>query len=212
MEGHGLHIQFKTSTDSAINTQPPKMEYDKQTLRKLIGDMGTALGFEVILNEDEKNNFDCMWKSPTGFCVIIKMVLSADQSEDPDKLCNCIWNLTNEGKIPGQGSAIGLYIVRNNTTKSELINSIITKNQTHQLRVITFDELWDSVDFFYPIYYRNENLRWSAPSDTQKESADMILVVLGLKVTPDAGVFIKIRKHKQKVECLERLYNISKSL
>lgn len=174
-------------------------------MRELIGDLGNTLGFEVILNEDEENDFDCIWKSSTGFYVVIKEILSEGPSEETDKLCSCIWKLINKGKIPNQESTVGLYIVRNDATKSELINSIIAKKQTRQLRVITFEELWDSVEFFYPIYYRNEKLGWSAFLDSRKKSADTVLIALGLKVTPDAGSFINVQKRKMKVFFLERL-------
>ena len=117
-----------------------------RALQDLVNYIGEFLGFEVTFGRYKgvRNDigYDGIWKSPTGFYIVIEVKTTDAYSIRTSVLTGYIDELISDHKIPDWEHAMGLYVVgRPDSALIQLKNSIIAEKRTDQLRIISTDSL-----------------------------------------------------------------------
>ncbi|NLI98446.1 EVE domain-containing protein [bacterium] len=125
-------------------------QYNK-ALQDLVNQLGYYLGFEVTFGRykgasGEVGN-DGLWKSPTGYYIVIEVKTTDAYVIKTDTLLNYINNLVSDNVIPPKAPTLGLYVVgRPDAKLQQLENDIIHFGRQNQLRVISIDSLLSLVE------------------------------------------------------------------
>lgn len=117
-----------------------------RVLQDLLNHVGRFLDFEIEYGRyqgtQDTVGFDGLWRSATGFHVVIEVKTTEAYAIKTATLASYIEELISEKRIPSWDDAVGLYIVgRPDPSLRQLHNSIIAEKRTHQLRIISADSL-----------------------------------------------------------------------
>lgn len=118
-----------------------------RALQDLINHIGQRfLGFDVTFGRYQgvkgQIGFDGLWKSPTGFYLVVEVKTSEVYPIMTATLVNYVNELIGEKKVPDWDNALGLYVVGNpNPEVQQLENAIVNEKRTQQLRVISAESL-----------------------------------------------------------------------
>lgn len=117
-----------------------------RALQDLVNHLGHFLGFEVTYGRYHgvpgEIGFDGLWKSETGFHVVVEVKTTEVYAIKTATLLNYINELVSTKVIPDPDKAFGLYVVgRPDPELRSLENAIIGERKTDQLRIISVDSL-----------------------------------------------------------------------
>ncbi len=117
-----------------------------RALQDLVNHLGRFLGFEVTYGRYQgvrgEVGFDGLWKSPTGFHVVVELKTTEVYAVKTAALLNYINELVSSKAITDPDTALGLYVVgRPDPELRSLENAIIAERKTGRLRVISVDYL-----------------------------------------------------------------------
>lgn len=117
-----------------------------RALQDLVNFTGNYLGFEVEYGRYQgvsgESGHDGLWKSPSGFYVVIETKTSEAFNIKTATLTGYIDRLVSEGPIESRESAMGLYVIGNPDPEvSQLEDAIVAQNKTDELRTISTDAL-----------------------------------------------------------------------
>jgi len=117
-----------------------------RALQDLVNYAGHFLGFEVEHGRYQgvpgKIGHDGLWKSPTGFSIVIETKTTENFHIKTSALTGYVNELISEKRIPDWDRAMGLYVIGNPDPEvKQLRNAIIAENKTDQLRTISIEAL-----------------------------------------------------------------------
>ena len=140
-----------------------------RALQDLVNHLGHFLGFSVTFGRykgiSNEIGFDGLWKSPTGFSIVIEVKTSETYAINTAPLIGYVDRLISAREIRSWESAIGLYVIgRPDPETRQLENTILAEKRTGQLRVISVESLLsltemmndydvaheDTLDILYP--------------------------------------------------------------
>ena len=116
-----------------------------RSLQDLVNHIGHFLGFEVVFGRysgvRDQIGFDGLWKSPTGFRIVIEVKTSETYSIKTATLVGYVNDLIPE-EIPSWDAGLGLYVVgRPDPEVRQLENSVLAEKRTGQIRIISAESL-----------------------------------------------------------------------
>ncbi len=128
----------------------PGSQYNR-ALQDLINHAGSMLKFKVEFGRYQgvvgEIGHDGLWKSPTGFTVVVEVKTTDAYAIRTSTLLGYVDGLISEKKIPSRDQALGLYIVgRTDAGLTQLHNSIVAEKLDHQLRVATVEAVLSLVE------------------------------------------------------------------
>ena len=117
-----------------------------KALQDLINHIGQLLGFEVTYGRYRgvrgENGFDGLWRSPTGWSVVVETKTTDAYTIKTTTLLGYINSLISEGRINDIDKVLGLYIYgRYDIQANQLENTIIAEKRRDSLRVVGIDAL-----------------------------------------------------------------------
>ncbi|MCD6451283.1 MAG: EVE domain-containing protein [Acidobacteria bacterium] len=120
-------------------------QYNK-ALQDLVNYLGEFLGFEVTFGRYKgvygEIGYDGLWRSPTGFYLVIEVKTTEAYAIKTTTLVGYINSLISQKVIPDWDHALGLYVIgRPDSGLNQLENSIIAEKRTNQLRIISVESL-----------------------------------------------------------------------
>ncbi len=123
----------------------PGSQYNR-AFQDLINYLGHFLGFEVKFGRYQgvqgQIGFDGLWKSPSGFYVVVEVKTTEVYAIKTATLMSYIDEAISEKAIPDRDHALGLYIVgRSDPEVHQLENAIHAEKRMDQLRVISAESL-----------------------------------------------------------------------
>jgi len=112
----------------------------------LVNHLGTIMGFEVEFGRyrgvSGEIGFDGLWKSPTGFNVVVEAKKSDVYAVKTSTLLNYVDELISERRIPDWDRALGLYVIgRAEPGVSQLEKAIIAEKNADKLRTMNVGSL-----------------------------------------------------------------------
>lgn len=121
-------------------------EQYNRALQDLVNYIGSFIGFEISFGRyhgvQGQIGFDGLWKSPTGFQVVVEVKTTEAYAIKTATLVGYVDQLISEKKIKSWETSLGLYVVgRPNPEIRQLENAIIAEKRTHQLRIISVGSL-----------------------------------------------------------------------
>jgi len=121
-------------------------EQFNKALQDLINHVGQLLGFEVTYGRYRgvrgENGFDGLWRSPTGWSIVVETKTTDAYSIKTATLLGYINSLISEGKIKDIDKVLGLYIYgRYDTQTNQIENAIVAEKRRDSLRVIGVEAL-----------------------------------------------------------------------
>ena len=130
----------------------PGDQYNR-SLQDLINHVGHFLEFEVIFGRyrgvSGQVGFDGLWKSPTGFHVVVEVKTTETYTIKTSALVGYIDELISQNRIASWEDAIGLYVVgRPDPEVNQLENAIVAEKRTNQLRLISAESLLTLAEMF----------------------------------------------------------------
>ena len=120
-------------------------QYNK-ALQDLINHLGHLLGFEVEFGRYRgvrgDVGFDGLWKSSTGWSVVVETKTTDTYTVRTDTLLGYINRLVSDGRVASSDQSVGLYVYgRFDSRTSQLENAITVEKRRDQLRVISVPAL-----------------------------------------------------------------------
>lgn len=117
-----------------------------RALQDLINHLGGLMGFEVTFGRysgiRNQIGFDGIWKSKTGFYIVVEVKTTQAYAIKTSTLLGYINDLISEKKIPKAKEVLGLYITgRPDSELRQLENSIIAEGKENLLRIISTNSL-----------------------------------------------------------------------
>ncbi len=117
-----------------------------RAFQDLINYLGHFMEFEVEFGRYQgvqgKIGHDGLWKSPSGFCLVIEVKTTEVYAIKTSTLMNYIDELISEKVIADRDHAMGLYVVgRSDPEVRQLENAILAERRMDQLRVISAESL-----------------------------------------------------------------------
>ena len=135
--------QLRDQVDECLRTSGD--QYNR-ALQDLVNHLGRFLGFEVTFGRyrgvQGEVGFDGLWKSPTGFRVVVEVKTTEAYAVKTSALVGYVDGLISEKLVPSWDSALGLYVIgRPDPDLRQLQNAIVAERRTDQLRTISVDSL-----------------------------------------------------------------------
>ncbi len=117
-----------------------------RAFQDLINCLGRFMGFEVVFGRYQgvqgQIGFDGLWKSPSGFCLVIEVKTTEVYAIKTSTLMSYINELISEKTITNLDHALGLYVVgRSDPEVRQLENAILAEKRMDNLRVISAESL-----------------------------------------------------------------------
>jgi hypothetical protein len=117
-----------------------------RAFQDLVNHLGSFMGFEVEFGRyqgtQEEIGFDGLWKSPTGFYIVIETKKTETYTIKTSQLLGYINELISEKKISDPDQVLGLYVIGMPSKEAtQLEKAIIADKQTNKLRVVSIDSL-----------------------------------------------------------------------
>lgn len=117
-----------------------------RAFQDLVNRLGEFLGFEVEFGRyrgvQEEIGFDGLWKSPSGFSIVVEVKKTEAYTIKTSTLLGYINELVSEKRIKDPDQVLGLYVIgRADPEASQLEKTIIADKKTHILRVISVESL-----------------------------------------------------------------------
>ncbi len=138
-------------------------EQYNRALQDLVNYIGSFIGFEISFGRyhgvQGQIGFDGLWKSPTGFQVVVEVKTTEAYAIKTATLVGYVDELISEKKIKSWETALGLYVVgRPNPEIRQLENAIIAEKRTHQLRIISVESLLSLAEMMNEYDVRHEDI------------------------------------------------------
>ena len=135
--------QLRDQIDECLRTSGD--QYNR-ALQDLVNHLGRFLGFEVTFGRyrgtQGEVGFDGLWKSPTGFDLVVEVKTTEAYAVKTAALVGYVNDLISDKRIPSWESALGLYVIgRPDPDLRQLQNAIVAEKRTDQLRTISVDSL-----------------------------------------------------------------------
>ena len=117
-----------------------------RAFQDLINYLGHFMEFEVEFGRYQgiqgQIGHDGLWKSPSGFCLVIEVKTTEVYAIKTSTLMNYIDELISKKTIADRDHAMGLYVVgRSDPEVRQLENAILAEKRMDQLRVISAESL-----------------------------------------------------------------------
>lgn len=117
-----------------------------RTFQDLINYIGHFMEFEVEFGRYQgvqgQIGHDGLWKSPSGFCLVIEVKTTEVYAIKTSTLMNYIDELISQKTIADRDHVMGLYVVgRSDPEVRQLENAILAERRMGQLRVISAESL-----------------------------------------------------------------------
>jgi hypothetical protein len=137
--------QIRDYVDECVRSSGD-IQYNR-ALQDLVTHAGRFLGFEEVINGRYQGvqgeiGYDALWKSPTGFCVVLEVKTSERYYIKTSTLLHYVDDLISEKKITSWDSALGLYVVlKPDPETHQLEKNILGEKNSDRLRIISVDSL-----------------------------------------------------------------------
>jgi hypothetical protein len=137
--------QIRDYVDECVRSSGD-LKYNR-ALQDLVTHVGHFLGFaEVIPGRYQgvqgKTSYDGLWKSPTGFSIVLEVKTSERYYIKTATLLHYIDDLISDKKISDRNHALGLYVVgRPDDEIPQLETTIRQEGNSERLRIISVDSL-----------------------------------------------------------------------
>lgn len=177
-----------------------------RALQDLINHLGSLMGFEVTFGRysgiRNQIGFDGIWKSKTGFHIVVEVKTTQAYTIKTATLLGYINNLISEKEIPKAKDVLGLYVIgRHNPELRELANSIIAEGNENLLRIISTNSLISLAEIMTEYEVTHEDalaiLRPSGPT------VDQVLDLMTRLVVGPSPKETGVKKSKGKKKVLE---------
>jgi len=134
-----------------------------RALQDLVNHLGQFLEFEVTFGRyhgiQGQLGFDGLWKSPTGFHIVIEVKTTEVYTIKTATLVGYVDGLISEKGIPNWDNALGLYVVgRPDPEIRQLENAIVAEKRTHQIRIISVESLLSLAEMMNEYDISHENI------------------------------------------------------
>jgi len=187
----------------------PKEQYNR-ALQDLVNYLGQFLEFEVTFGRyhgvSGQIGFDGLWKSPTGFYIVVEAKTSEVYAIKTATLVGYVDELISERKIPSWEHALGLYVIgRPDPQIHQLENAIIAERRTQQLRIISVESLLSLVEIFHEYDVNHEDiLSVIKPARPAIDPiVDMMTRLIAQPVPVDEGPSKKVPLAKEELKEIE---------
>lgn len=121
-------------------------DQSSRALQDLINRLGMFLGFDVTFGRYQgapgQPGFDGLWRSPTGWHLVIEVKTSQVYAIKTATLVSYIGDLVSARQVPSWEKVMGLYVIgRPDPEVRQLEHAILAEKHAYPLRVISADSL-----------------------------------------------------------------------
>jgi hypothetical protein len=134
-----------------------------RALQDLVNHIGELLGFEVEFGRyhgvQGQIGFDGLWKSKSGFHIIVEVKTTEAYAVKTATLVGYIDALISDKRIPDWGNALGLYVIgRPDPEARHLETAIIGEKNIGRLRIISIESLVSLAEMMSVYDVRHEDI------------------------------------------------------